>query len=161
LAALTVPGAVGGWMLALDAARAARGRLPLDMLLSAAIRHARDGYVVTRGQAELSVAKLPELKEAPGFAAVFLPDGNPPKARATLGKRKLAATFDNLANSGLDDFYRGDVGREIAADLARIGSPVTRSDLAGFRAYVAEPLQLAVRAGTLYNTPPPTQGLAS
>jgi gamma-glutamyltranspeptidase/glutathione hydrolase len=28
---------------------------------------------------------------------------------------------------GLKDFYRGDVGHEIAADLARIGSPVTRT----------------------------------
>ena len=38
LAALTVPGAIGGWMLALEAARAHGGRLPLDLLLAAAIR---------------------------------------------------------------------------------------------------------------------------
>src|ERR1044072_6177114 len=44
LAALTVPGAVGGWMLAIEAAKANRGKLPLDMLLHAAIGHARDGY---------------------------------------------------------------------------------------------------------------------
>ena len=48
LAALTVPGAVGGWMLALEAAAAHGGRLPLSVLLAPAIRHARDGYVVTR-----------------------------------------------------------------------------------------------------------------
>ena len=41
----------------------------------------------------------------------------------------LAATLDQLAHAGLDDFYRGDVGREIAADLERVGSPVTRADL--------------------------------
>jgi gamma-glutamyltranspeptidase/glutathione hydrolase len=40
LAALTVPGAIAGWMLALDAARAQGGRLPLNELLAAAIRHA-------------------------------------------------------------------------------------------------------------------------
>src|SRR5687767_8528096 len=50
LAALTVPGAVGGWMLALEAARAHGGKLPLPLLLEPAIRHARNGYVVTRGQ---------------------------------------------------------------------------------------------------------------
>src|SRR5580700_4494503 len=43
LAALTVPGAIGGWMLALQAAKANRGRLPLDVLLSNASGHARDG----------------------------------------------------------------------------------------------------------------------
>src|SRR6185295_11383615 len=46
LATLTVPGAVGGWMLGLDAARANGGRLPLKILLENAIRRARDGYVV-------------------------------------------------------------------------------------------------------------------
>jgi gamma-glutamyltranspeptidase/glutathione hydrolase len=61
----------------------------------------------------------------------------------------------------LDDFYRGDVGREIAADLERIGSPVTRADLAACRASVAEPLSVEIGAGTLYNTPAPTPGLAS
>ena len=38
LAALTVPGAIGGWMLAIEAARAVGGKgLPLDVLLHAAI----------------------------------------------------------------------------------------------------------------------------
>jgi gamma-glutamyltranspeptidase/glutathione hydrolase len=38
---------------------------------------------------------------------------------------------------------------------------VTRADLAQHRATVAEPLGVTLAAGTLYNTPPPTQGLAS
>src|SRR5499427_10349594 len=40
LAALTVPGAIGGWALALEAAKAEGGRLPLATLLAPAIRHA-------------------------------------------------------------------------------------------------------------------------
>jgi gamma-glutamyltranspeptidase/glutathione hydrolase len=161
LAALTVPGAIGGWMLALDAAKAHGGKLPLAVLLGAAIKHAREGYVVTRSQARLSEEKLSELKDAPGFAATFLPDGKPPKAGDVLKQTALAATLDHLANAGLADFYRGDVAREIAADLERIGSPVTRGDLEKYSAVVAEPLSVSLQAGTLYNTPPPTQGLAS
>src|SRR5262245_39836087 len=136
LAALTVPGAVGGWMLALEAASASGGKLPLAVLLEAAIRHARDGYTVTRSQGALSAEKLAELKDVPGFAAEFLPDGKPPKQGDTLKQSALAATLDHLAHAGLDDFYRGDVGREIAADLERIGSPVTRDDLVRYRATV-------------------------
>jgi len=161
LAALTVPGAVGGWVLAAEAARAAGGDVPLDVLLAAAIRHAREGYVVTRSQARLTAEKLAELKDVPGFAEAFLVDGKPPDAGETLRQSALANTLDHLARAGLDDFYRGDVGREIAADLDKIGSPVTRGDLARYRAVMREPLQLSIRAGTLYNTPPPTQGLAS
>jgi gamma-glutamyltranspeptidase len=161
LAALTVPAAIAGWMLALRAAEAYRGRLPLDVLLERAIRHARDGYVATRSQARLTAEKLAECRDAPGFADTFLVDGKPPAEGATLRQAALAATLDQLVNAGLGDFYRGDVGREIAADLERIGSPVTRADLEGYEAAVREPLSVALQAGTLYNTPPPTQGLAS
>src|SRR5262249_30594203 len=129
LAALTVPAAVAGWMLALEAAKAQGGRMPLSTLLAAAIGHARDGYAVTRSQARLTAEKLGELEKVPGFAATFLADGKPPAAGAARTQAALAATLDHLARAGLDDFYRGDVGREIAADLERIGSPVTRADL--------------------------------
>src|SRR5205085_7661672 len=160
LAALTVPGAVATWTLALQAAEAYGGKLPLDVLLGPAIRHAQ-GYVVTRSQARLTAEKLAECKDAPGFAGTFLIDGKPPAEGAILKQTALAATLDQLANAGLGDFYRGDVGREIAADLERIVSPVARGDLERFSARVAEPLSITLETGTLYNTPPPTQGLAS
>ncbi len=161
LAALTIPGAIGGWMLALDAAKSCGGRVPLDVLLAPAIRSAKDGYAVTRSQAQLTAGKLQELKDAPGFAAAFLVNGKPPEAGAILTQKALGETLAHLAHAGLDDFYRGDVGREIASDLERIGSPVTRQDLERYRANVAEPLSAVVAPGTLYNAPPPTQGLAS
>src|SRR5436190_1189105 len=161
LAALTVPGAVATWMLGLQAAEAYGGKLPLDVLLAPAIRHARQGYKVTRSQARLTAEKLADCRDAPGFVETFLVEGKPPAEGAMLKQAALAATLDQLANAGLDDFYRGDVGREIAADLERIGSPITRTDLQRYQAKVAEPLSVALRTGTLYNTPPPTQGLAA
>lgn len=160
-AALTVPGAVAGWMLAHEAAQAQGGRLPLDILLSAAIKHAREGYTVTRSQARLTTEKYAELETAPGFLKTFLIDGKAPEAGARLKQSAFAETLDHLANVGLDDFYRGDVGREIAADLERIGSPVTRADLEGHRAFAEAPLSVETGGHTLYNAPPPTQGLAS
>src|SRR5262245_5856505 len=161
LAALTVPGAIAGWTLALEAARAQGGRLPLPELLAPAIRHAGEGYVVTRSQAELTAEKFSELKDVPGFAPTFLVDGKPPDVGRRLKQPALAATLDHLAHAGLDDFYRGDVGREVAADLERVGSPVTRADLDRCRASVAEPLAVKLEGGTLFNTGAPTQGLAS
>ncbi len=161
LAALTVPGAVAAWMLASEAAKAQGGKLPLEVLLAPAIKHAREGYVVTRSQARLTAEKLPEMKEAVGFREAFLFDGKAPETGAKLKQSAFAATLEHLSHAGLADFYRGDVGREIAADLERIGSPVTRADLERFQATVAEPLSVQTQAGTLYNAPPPTQGLAS
>jgi gamma-glutamyltranspeptidase/glutathione hydrolase len=161
LAALTVPGAVGGFILAHEAAQAYGARLPRDILLSAAARHAREGYPVSRSQAQLTEEKIGELKNAPGFSETFLIDGKPPKEGERLKQTAFAAMLDQLVSAGLDDFYRGDVGHEIAAALARIGSPVTRADIENYRARIADPLSTRISAGTLYNTPLPTQGLAS
>ena len=161
LAALTVPGAVGGWIVAMEAAKASDGKLPLDVLLLPAIVQARNGYTVTRSQARLTAEKLAELAAAPGFADTFLVNGKPPGVGTTLKQDALAATLRHLALAGLDDFYRGDVGREIAADLERIGSPVTREDMTRYHATLAEPLRLELPAGTVYNTDAPTQGVAS
>ena len=146
LAALTVPAAVAGWMLALEAASAHEGRLRLGDLLAPAIAHAREGAIVTPSQARFTAEKLAELKGVPGFAPTFLLDGKPPEVGATLKQAALAATLEHLAHAGLDDFYRGDVGREIAGDLDRVGSPVTRADLERCRATLAEPLSVALDA---------------
>ena len=159
-AALTVPGAVAGWAMALDYARSIGGRLTLRDLLSDAIRHAREGVPVSPSQARTQ-PDLGPLAQAPGFAEVYLREGKIPAAGTVLRYEALAATLDHLAQQGLDDFYRGDVGREIAGDLERIGSPVTREDLRRFEARVREPLALKLRGRTHYNFPPPTQGLAS
>ena len=148
-------------MLAQDAARAQGGKLPLEMLLAPALKHAREGYIVTRSQARLTADKLFELSVAPGFAETFLREAAAPAEGSTMTQAALAATLRHLALDGLEDFYRGDVGREIAADLDQIGSPVTRADLAGYQATLGEPLRLTVPAGTVYNTDAPTQGIAS
>jgi gamma-glutamyltranspeptidase len=160
-AALTVPGAVGGWIRALEAAKANSGKLPTNVVLLPAIVQARNGYVVSRGQARLTAEKLFELSVAPGFAETFLRDGEAPGEGSTLSQEALATTLRHLALEGLDDFYRGDVAREMAADLDHIGSPVTRDDLENYEATFGEPLRFELPVGTIYNTDAPTQGVAS
>ncbi|MFN3891725.1 MAG: gamma-glutamyltransferase family protein [Beijerinckiaceae bacterium] len=161
LAALTAPGAVAGWAQALELSRALGGRLPLADLLRDAIRHAREGCPVSPCEARTKPNQFGELKEAPGFAAAFLDKGEPAKAGESRHQEKLAETLDHLAHAGLMDFYRGDVAREIAADLAVIGSPVTRDDLKKQDARWRTPLSVRLKDCTIFNAPPPTQGLAS
>src|ERR1700758_3110811 len=57
LAALTVPGAVGGWMLALEAARARGGGLPVAERLAPAIRPAGEGFAITRSHAACTASE--------------------------------------------------------------------------------------------------------
>ncbi|MET0604938.1 MAG: gamma-glutamyltransferase [Beijerinckiaceae bacterium] len=160
-AALTVPGAIGGWTAALEMAKAFGGRLPLDMLLEDAIRLGREGYAVSQSEGREEAKELELTKQAPGFLETFYFDGKKPAAGQIRKPVALAATLEQLARAGLDDFYRGDVGREIAADWERLGGAVTRRDLETYRTALREPLETRIKGATLYNFPPPTQGLAS
>jgi gamma-glutamyltranspeptidase/glutathione hydrolase len=160
-AALTVAGAVSGWQLASEIAAALGGRLSRRDLLGDAVARAKDGIVVSRSQARMTGEGREELTAAPGFAEHFLVAGKAPEAGATLLQPRLADTLDHLARAGFDDFYRGDVAAEIAADLEAAGSPVTREDLRKHAARLVKPLSVTLDDAVIFNTPPPTQGLAA
>ncbi len=161
LAANTVAGAVSGWMTALEITGRWRTPMPLSRLLGAAIDHAETGITVTGTQAANTARKWRELEDAPGFAPLYAPGDVPPKAGETLCNPALAATLRHLCGAGLEDFYRGDLARILAGDLADAGSPIALADLESHVAKIVAPLAAATRWGTLYNFPPPTQGLAS
>jgi oxamate amidohydrolase len=159
-AALTVAGAIGGWAEALAVAQGWGPALPLSRLLADAIGHAKRGVPVTRSQVGLTASKWPELKDVGGFADTFAPHGLPTLGD-TLAQPRLAATLEQLARAGLDDFYRGDLARSMARDLAAVGSPLRLADLQACRARRVAPLSVSLSAGRLYNQPPPTQGVSS
>ncbi len=158
LAANTVAGTVSAWAAALEGG----GALPPARLLRDAIHHAEAGVAVTRGGAEIAAGKGAELRGQPGaYAAIFEPEGRPLREGDRLRQPALARTLRTLAADGLDGFYRGALAGLIADDLAALGSPVARDDLAGHRATRPAPLRARIGGAALYNTAPPTQGFAS
>ena len=159
-AALTVAGAVGGWAEALAVAAPWGAALPLSRLLAEARDHAIVGMPVTRSQVALTVAKWGELAQVSGFAETFAPRGLP-ALHDTLSQPRLAVTLEQLGRAGLDDFYRGDLARSLAADLEAVGSPLRLADLQAYRAQRVAALSVDLSAGRVYNQPPPTQGVAS
>jgi gamma-glutamyltranspeptidase/glutathione hydrolase len=161
-AALTVPGAIGGWMLALELSKALGGRLSERHLLAQAERLAREGVPVSRSEGRYSVKERDAILKAPGFAAHFMAEGGKqPEAGSMRRQSRLAATFEHLAHAGLDDFYSGDIAREMAADLEAAGSAVTRDDLKRYEARWRAPLSVRIPGAILFNCQPPTQGIAS
>ena len=161
VAANTVAGTISGWDLAFALSHELGGRLPLARLLADAVDYAEHGIAVTASQAVNTAAKRSDLGPQPGFAQAFLPGGDAPETGQIFRQPRLAATLRHLAAKGLDDFYRGELARAIAADLARAGSPLTLADLERHHAQWRTPLRFEHSLGTLYNLPPPTQGLVS
>lgn len=159
LAANTVAGTISAWAAVLASSG---GTVPLARLLRDAIDYAIAGVSVTRGGAEIAALKGSELRAQPGaYAAVFEPDGSPLRESERLRQPALAATLQALVTDGLDSFYHGALADRLAEDLATLGSPVSRADLAAHVASRPVPLHAAIRGATLYNSAPPTQGFAS
>ncbi len=161
LAANTVAGTVSGWQAALAIAAEWGGRMPLARLLEDAIWLADSGFPASDNQAATTALKTAELAPVPGFAATFLIDGAAPAPGSPFRNPALAGTLRCLARDGLDDFYRGALARRIAADLDRFGAPVGADDLARHRAQRRTPLSVGLASGTVYNMPPPTQGVSA
>ncbi|WP_299438290.1 gamma-glutamyltransferase family protein [uncultured Rhodospira sp.] len=162
LAANTVAGAVSGWASALEiSGQHWDGALPLARLLEDAIHYAEAGCPRAQSLAGTTAQVRDQLADLPGFADLFLEDGAAPAAGASLRNAALGETLRRLAERGLGDFYRGEVGRAISAELKAVGSPLVSDDLASHRSVRRRPLVLKLDHGTVYNTQPPTQGLAS
>ena len=168
LAANTVAGTVSGWIEALTHSARWGGRLPASRLLQDAIAYARDGAPVTHSQVNFTTKFLPELGGVPGFATQFLDQslensGQVPQPDTLRRYPALAAAFAVLAEHGLDDFYRGEIAQAMAAEHQRLGGPLRLADLQAQRAQTVTPLSVRLThcGATLFNLPPPTQGLAS
>lgn len=160
LAALTVPGTVGGWDAALELVEKTRA-IPVNELLEPAVKRARRGVTVTANQASCTADKLSSLQEVTGFADAFLIERSAPIAGATLKFEALANTIELLGQNGLRSFYDGDLAFEHGKWLGENGSPIRREDFQSYRAAIVEPLSVKLRQSKVFNLPPPTQGISS
>ena len=163
LAANTVAGTISGWGKAYAYSKEKmKGKLPFSRLLESAIHYATHGYPVTQSQVNNTRAKAAELMVQPGFAKTFLNAQNEVPSYGDLHRfPQLAQTLQQVAKAGANDFYCGDLAQQIAKDLEQVGSPVQLIDLQNHQSVLKSPLHLDLSCAKLYNTAPPTQGLAS
>ena len=153
-ASVSVPGCVRGWGMLLERF----GTRPLAELLRPAIRCA-EGFPTTSLLSQSIRDFVPERPSAE-WLRIFTPGGRVPGHGELLAQADLARTLRDLASEGPDLFYTGRVGRAIAAAMATDGF-LTEDDLARHAGEWGEPLSTSYRGVTVYETPPPTQGLAA
>jgi gamma-glutamyltranspeptidase/glutathione hydrolase len=71
---------------------------------------------------------------------------------------ELAATLRRIAESGPDDFYRGETARLIVEQMAESDGLLTMEDLATYEAVWREPLRADWRDYVILSAPPPSSG---
>jgi gamma-glutamyltranspeptidase/glutathione hydrolase len=157
--AVTVPGAVAGWV----ALHARFGRLPFADLLAPAIETAERGYAVPPWvqQKWRAAAALPELTSQPGFADAFLPRGRSPEVGERFAFPAAARTLRLIADTAGEAFYRGEVAAAAAAHARAHGGAMTAADFAAYRPEWVTPIARDYRGHTLHEIPPNGQGIAA
>ncbi|MCB9006855.1 MAG: gamma-glutamyltransferase [Ardenticatenaceae bacterium] len=156
--AVTVPGSSRGWQLAL----ARFGSMGLDTLLQQPIAYARDGYPVSQRIAQSWHRSTSLLSRLPDSKRVWLPNGRSPHAAERFRNPEFAHTLQTIANDGVDAFYLGEIGRQIAEAVQADGGKLTQDDLANYQAEWVEPISVAYRNGFVFHEIPPNgQGLTA
>jgi gamma-glutamyltranspeptidase/glutathione hydrolase len=154
---VTVPGAVSAWRELSDRF----GRLPFAELFEPAIGYAREGFMVSPFVARRWASQIPELKDQPGFAAAFMPEGRAPRAGEVFRLAGAAESLELIAATRGDAFYHGELAEKIAAHATATGGAMTRADLAAHTLDWIMPMAQNYRDLTLHEIPPNGQGIVA
>jgi len=133
--------------------------LPAARLLKAAIDLAEQGVRVSHQHAQLTQRYLKALRKH-NAGAVFLQANGDPLAAGTVHRQPvLARTLRRLAEAGLDDFYTGEVGRKIIADMQANNGFLCADDFAKVPwPKEREPLEGTFEGRTVHTVPEPGGG---
>jgi gamma-glutamyltranspeptidase/glutathione hydrolase len=151
--------AVPGTVLGFDTALVKYGTMPRATVMAAAIRLARDGFVLTTADADILARGAPVLRQNPTAARIFLrPDLSSLQAGDRLRQPRLAATLQAIADHGPEAFYAGDIPRAVEAASRAGGGVITAADFAAYRVTEAPPLTCTYRGYAIESAPPPSSG---
>ena len=154
---VTVPGCVSAWKMLAEKF----GKLPFEKLFEAAIRYGREGFLVSPTIARQWAAQVPLLKDQPGFAEAFLPNGRAPQPGEVFRFKEHAATLEAIAKSKGEAFYNGPLAERLASHAKQNGGVLTVADMAAHTADWIAPLEMNYRGYTLHELPPNGQGIVA
>ena len=153
-ASCAVPGAAAG----LGEAHRLFGTLPWTTLLEPAIRHAREGIVLTKSQAYLHAILDLILRHTGEGRAIYGRNGDRLVAGDRLVMTDLAGTLERLAEHGADDLYRGELARALGVHIRDGGGAITERDLAEYRVIRRRPVRARFLGHDFESNPPPSAG---
>src|SRR6266511_2343285 len=151
---VSVPGATRAWKMLLERF----GSRPLATLLEPAINYAKDGFPISDIVCQAIRARA-ETNDDREWHRVFVPGGRLPEPCECFRQVDLGRTLADLG-ADPDVFYTGWVSRAITLRLGTDGF-VTASDLQEHSGEWGEPISTDYRGWTVYEPPPPTQGVAA
>lgn len=99
------------------------------------------------------------MMDDPSVARIYAPGGTLHGIGEVLRNPDLAATYRRIAEHGIEDFYSGQIARNISDDMAGNGGLITMEDLAACKPIETDPLWLTYRGHRVATNQPPGGGL--
>jgi len=149
-----VPGALAAYQLA-----ATRyGRLGMKPALLSAADLAEQGFAIDAHYAAKIQEAAADLKKFPGKTIFLHEDGSPKKTGEILKQPDLALTYRNIANGGVDWFYKGAFAASTEEWMRLNGGLLTADDFRKYRARTRDPMFSSYRGFLIVGFPPPSSG---
>jgi gamma-glutamyltranspeptidase/glutathione hydrolase len=155
--AVTVPGAVDGWVRLLED----HGSMPLERLVAPAIELAERGVVVAPRVAADWALHVDRITDHAGARQHLLRKGDVPRAGEVMRFPALARSLKVIAREGREGFYEGALAKDMVAELRALGGLHTLADFAAQRCSYVTPISVAYRGVELCELPPSNQGIVA
>lgn len=153
--AVGVPGSVAG----LELAREKYGTMTRQQLLEPAIRFAKDGFVLSQGDAAILAKGAKRLAKDPAAALIFVKkDGKPYEAGEKLIQTDLAAALAAISEKGADAFYKGEIADKIVKASQAKGGILAKADFEQYKVRELKPVTCSYRGYDIISSPPPSSG---
>jgi gamma-glutamyltranspeptidase len=142
------------------------GTMTFGELLAPAIELARAGFPISEHFVDYMTESAGKLRKYPTTARIYCPSGQPLGAGDILRNADLARTLEALVDAekhgGLkaarNEFYRGDIARDMASFCEQNGGLYRYEDFAAYQAKVEEPVSLHYRGYEVFKNASATQG---
>ena len=154
---VTVPGAVAGW----TALHNKFGKLNFDELFVDAINYAEEGFPVSELVAYYLNRSSEVFKDYENFSNVWMKNGKTPVKGEIFKNPMLAKNYKDIAKTKGNDFYNGNIAKEIVNSINKFGGFFTLNDLSSFEPEWVDPVSSNYRGYDVWELPPNGQGIAA
>ncbi|MEG1439752.1 MAG: gamma-glutamyltransferase [Hafnia sp.] len=150
---------VPGTVLGLDTAQRKYGKLTRQQVMAPAIKLAREGFILNRGDTDILDTTIAKFRDDPEAARIFLrKDGEPFQPGDRLIQADLANTLEAIAQNGPDAFYHGKIPQAVETAAKKGGGILTAQDFANYRIAETAPITCSYRGYEFVSAPPPSSG---
>lgn len=150
---------VPGTVLGLDTAQRKYGKLTRQQVMEPAIKLAREGFILNRGDTDILDTTIAKFRDDPEAARIFLREnGDPLQPGDRLIQTDLANTLESIAQNGPNAFYQGKIPQAVEAAAKKGGGILTAKDFADYRIAETAPITCSYRGYEFVSAPPPSSG---